>query len=56
MPERGTLDNSKARDLLGFNPQFPLEKGFTQYVSSIWVLKKNFQMTKFKFKNLKNLC
>ena len=36
MPERGTLDNSKARDLLGFNPQFPLEKGFTQYIE--WYL------------------
>lgn len=32
MPERGTLDISKARDLLGYEPQFPIEKGFAQYI------------------------
>ena len=49
MPERGTLDNSKARDLLGFNPQFPLEKGFTQYIE--WYLgffKKKFSDDKIQ--------
>jgi len=32
MPERGTLDISKARRLLGYEPQFPVEKGFLQYL------------------------
>jgi nucleoside-diphosphate-sugar epimerase len=32
MPERGTLSIDKARRLLGYEPQFPLEKGFVQYI------------------------
>ncbi len=32
MPERGTLCVDKARKLLDYNPQFPLEKGFVQYI------------------------
>ena len=32
MPERGTLDISKAKELLDFNPIFPLESGFSKYV------------------------
>lgn len=32
MPERGTLSIDKARQLLGYEPQFPLEKGFVQYI------------------------
>ena len=32
MPARGTLSVDKARNLLGYNPQFPLELGFVQYV------------------------
>jgi len=32
MPERGTLDISKARELLNFKPKFPLEKGFSKYI------------------------
>ena len=32
MPERGTLDISKARKLLGYEPKYPLEKGFALYV------------------------
>jgi nucleoside-diphosphate-sugar epimerase len=32
MPERGTLDISKARRLLGYEPQYPVEKGFVQYL------------------------
>lgn len=34
MPERGTLDITKARDLLGYDPQFPLEHGLTRYVQA----------------------
>ena len=32
MPERGTLSIDKARRLLGYEPQFPLEKGFMRYI------------------------
>jgi nucleoside-diphosphate-sugar epimerase len=32
MPERGTLSIDKARKLLGYEPQFPLEKGFVRYI------------------------
>ena len=32
MPERGTLSVEKARRLLGYEPQFPLEKGFVNYI------------------------
>jgi nucleoside-diphosphate-sugar epimerase len=33
MPERGTLSVDKARQLLGYEPQFPLEKGFVDYIN-----------------------
>lgn len=33
MPERGTLNIDKAKQLLGYSPQFPLEKGFIQYIN-----------------------
>ena len=33
MPERGTLDISKAKKLLGYSPNFPIEKGFTSYIN-----------------------
>jgi len=32
MPERGTLSIEKAKRLLGYEPQFPLEKGFRRYI------------------------
>lgn len=32
MPERGTLDISKARQLLGYEPTFPLERGYVNYI------------------------
>jgi len=32
MPERGTLSVEKARRLLGYQPQFPLEIGFKRYI------------------------
>lgn len=34
-PERGTLDISKARSLLGFNPMYSLEKGMAKYISYV---------------------
>jgi nucleoside-diphosphate-sugar epimerase len=33
MPERGTLSIEKARNLLGYEPQFPMEKGFVDYIN-----------------------
>jgi nucleoside-diphosphate-sugar epimerase len=32
MPERGTLSIDKAKRLIGFEPQYPLEKGFPRYI------------------------
>lgn len=32
-PDRGTLDISKARRLIDFNPQFPLERGYVDYIN-----------------------
>ena len=32
MPIRGTLSVEKARDVLGYDPQWPLEKGFAKYI------------------------
>jgi nucleoside-diphosphate-sugar epimerase len=32
MPERGTLSVEKARRLLGYDPQWPLERGFPRYI------------------------
>jgi nucleoside-diphosphate-sugar epimerase len=31
-PERGTLNIDKARRLLGYHPQYPLETGFARYI------------------------
>lgn len=33
MPRRGTLCIQKARELIGYQPQFPLETGFERYVN-----------------------
>ena len=33
MPERGTLSIDKARSLLGYEPQFPVEIGFSNYIN-----------------------
>ena len=32
-PDRGTLSIEKARSLLGFSPDFPLEKGYVDYIN-----------------------
>ena len=31
-PDRGTLDISKAKNLLSYNPQYPLERGYRKYI------------------------
>jgi len=36
MPERGTLSVAKARELLGYRPEYPIEMGFDRYVD--WYL------------------
>ena len=33
VPERGTLDVSKAKSLLGYEPNFPVDVGFPQYIN-----------------------
>ena len=33
MPERGTLSVAKAKELLGYEPAYPLERGFVEYVA-----------------------
>jgi nucleoside-diphosphate-sugar epimerase len=41
MPERGTLSVDKARDLLDYQPAFPLEKGLPEYIKwyrEVWDL------------------
>jgi nucleoside-diphosphate-sugar epimerase len=32
MPDRGTLSIEKAKNLIGYNPQYSLEKGFAKYI------------------------
>jgi nucleoside-diphosphate-sugar epimerase len=32
MPERGTLSVEKAKKMIGYNPQNPLEIGFSKYI------------------------
>ena len=32
MPKRGTLNVDKAKDLIGYNPSWPLEKGYPKYI------------------------
>ena len=31
-PDRGTLSVEKAKKLIGYNPQFPLDKGYVDYI------------------------
>ena len=33
MPERGTLDTSKAKKLLNFKSIYPIEQGYVKYIS-----------------------
>jgi len=32
VPERGTLDITKAKNLLGYNPSFPIDTGYKKYI------------------------
>ena len=31
-PDRGTLDVTKAKNIIGYSPQYPLEKGYPKYI------------------------
>jgi nucleoside-diphosphate-sugar epimerase len=31
-PDRGTLNVDKARDLLGYQPQYPIDTGYLKYI------------------------
>ncbi len=42
VPERGTLDISKAKDVLGYNPSHDIEIGFKKYISWYLEMGKNF--------------
>jgi len=42
MPDRGTLSVDKAKELVGYDPQFPLEKGFEIYINWYKDLFKDF--------------
>ena len=33
MPDRGTLSVKKAHDLIGYEPEYPLEKGYVDYIN-----------------------
>ena len=35
MPKRGTLDETKARTLLGYEPQYDLAKGLKIYIDHL---------------------
>ena len=32
MPDRGTLSIEKAKNLIGYNPSWELEKGYSKYI------------------------
>ena len=32
MPQRGTLNVDKAKDLIGYKPSWPLEEGYPMYI------------------------
>ena len=50
MPERGTLDISKAKKLIGYNPINSIDKGYIKYIS--WY--KKFGKTFINAQNSKN--
>ena len=49
MPERGTLDISKAKDLIDYKPQFSLEEGYLRYIKwykNFWNIFKGWKILK----------
>ncbi|MBI4042393.1 MAG: NAD(P)-dependent oxidoreductase [Deltaproteobacteria bacterium] len=45
MPARGTLSVEKAQNLIGYQPQYPLEKGFVRYIEWYRTLFDKFKQT-----------
>ncbi len=43
-PERGTLDISKAKKLLKYSPNYPIEKGYSHYIDWYSEFFKNFDI------------
>ncbi len=43
-PERGTLDISKAKNLLKYSPNYPIEKGYSHYIDWYSEFFKNFDI------------
>ena len=48
-PLRGTLSNEKAKNLIGFNPEWPLEVGYKKYID--WYVGRNSNST-FNFTDI----
>ena len=44
MPERGTLSIEKAKKLIGYNPEWNLEKGYQRYIDWYKNFFKNIQL------------
>ena len=41
MPHRGTLSIQKAKDLIGYEPKWPVEKGYLEYINWYKKFKQN---------------
>lgn len=50
MPSRGTLSVEKAKALIGYQPQYPLEKGFVDYIN--WYKESFNKIFEFEMVNL----
>jgi nucleoside-diphosphate-sugar epimerase len=46
MPERGTLSVEKAKKLIGYDPKYPLERGFVRYIEWYKSIFENHNTTK----------
>jgi nucleoside-diphosphate-sugar epimerase len=40
-PKRGALDIAKARELVGYEPQFPLERGVEEYLDFLSAMSRD---------------
>lgn len=43
MPDRGTLSVDKARELIGYEPEWPLERGFPEYIDWYKSMREEFR-------------
>ena len=49
VPERGTLNNDKAKTILGFNPKYSIEEGYIKYISWYKNFWKNINKNKYDY-------